>query len=806
MIVEVAPAIPVFKTLHYIVPEPLRKCIQPGLRVLVPVGSRVVTGYILDLVPSSEKTELKEILEILDDGPLLSPVLLDLLKWVSRYYFFPVGKVVEIALPRGLSVKSRRQLIITDAGKKRVEEGAPPEPTGVLELFKRGKPVGITALTRQFPGADHKIVPVLVKDGFLEWKQVIGRPKGFKEEKWISLTGETDTSNTQEERVVTEFLQSNGSVPLRVLRSGTACKESALKRLEKRGIVSIKTLPAYRNPFSTEPMHYLRPKTLTAEQEFAVNTLQEAIRADKFSAYLLHGVTGSGKTEVYLAAIESALDQGKDAIVLVPEIALTASLEAAFLSRFGDRLAILHSGLSAGERLDEWRRIREGKARVVIGARSAVFAPFHSLGLIIVDEEHDGSYKQGDGLRYNGRDVAVMRASLERAVVVLGSATPSIQTMFNAKSGRYGYLSLPKRVQEKPLPPINIVDMREPDIRLERNHALSKELAEALGRNLERNDQSIIFLNRRGFSPAMQCVSCGNVLMCPNCSISLTYHAAEKVLLCHYCAYSTPALPACPSCKGLAVRELGWGTERIEAELKRLFPHARIARMDRDTTTTKKAHHQILKAVQERKIDILVGTQMVAKGHDFPHITLVGVISADVSLNLPDFRAAERTFQLLTQVSGRAGRGEDPGMVIIQTYRPEHYSIARAREHDFTGFYDDETALRRALEYPPYTRLVNLTMEGNSTERVEQYSKEAVRRGLVILEQETLWRDTIKIFGPAPAPVPRIKGKFRYQAFLKASRTDALHSFTRALFGNLRANTPISGVKLIVDVDPENVL
>lgn len=806
MIVEVATALPVFNAFHYLVPEPLRKSIRPGLRVLVPVGPRAVTGYILDLIPSSEKTELKEILEVLDDGPLLSPALLDLLKWASRYYYYPVGKVIEIALPPGLSVKSRQQLILTDEGRKCLEEAAPPETGALLELFKNGKPIGISTVTKRFPGADRELVPVLVRNGFLEWKQVVGRPKvGFKEEKWITLTGETDTSD-RAEKELTEFLRRNGSVPLRTLRSSGVFKESTLKRLEKRGIISFKMLPAYRNPFSTEPMHYVQPRTLTTEQSIAVKRLEEAIRADRFSAYLLHGVTGSGKTEVYLAAIESAIDQGKDAIVLVPEIALTASLEAAFLSRFGDKLAVLHSGLSAGERLDEWRRIHERKARVVIGARSAVFAPFNSLGLIIVDEEHDGSYKQGEGLRYNGRDVAVMRGSLEKAVVVLGSATPSIQTMFNAKSGRYEYLSLPKRVEEKPLPRINIVDMREPDVRLARNHALSRELAEAIGRNLERHDQSIIFLNRRGFSPAMQCVSCGNVLMCPNCSISLTYHAAEKILLCHYCGYSSPALPTCPSCKGVCVRELGWGTERIEAELKTLFPQARIARLDRDTTTTKKAHHRILKAVQDREVDILVGTQMVAKGHDFPYITLVGVISADVSLNLPDFRAAERTFQLLTQVSGRAGRGETPGMVVVQTYRPDHYSIARATEYDFAGFYDDETALRQALEYPPYTRLVNLSMEGNSEERVEQYSKEAVRRAVAILDREKLWRETIKVFGPSPAPVPRIKGKFRYQAFLKALRTDSLHSFMRVLFRDLKDKTPISGVKLIVDVDPENVL
>ncbi|MEW6326621.1 MAG: primosomal protein N' [Thermodesulfobacteriota bacterium] len=824
LIIEAAPALPIFKTFHYLVPAELEKDIRPGLRVLIPVGLRTVTGYVLGPVAPSDKSqlqqdvpELKEVLDILDERPLFPPGLLRLFEWMARYYHYPLGKVIESALPAGLNVSSRRLLILTGTGQhalatdmpERNEEDASPEILSVLRLFRGEKPVSVPAIEKIFPGTGRNLITSLVDKGLLAWKEVVERPRtGLKEERLVMLTGKrSERPLSGDEEVILTYLREQGEVPVKRLRASIPHLTKRLKKLEKSGLISFSKAIIYRDPFNTGDFWYRRPAALTAEQERAVENITRALSGHGFSAHVLHGVTASGKTEVYLRATEAALAQGKDCIVLVPEIALTAYLEAAFISCFGDKVAVLHSGLSPGEKFDQWMRILEGKARIVIGARSAVFAPLSSPGLIVVDEEHDSSFKQEDKLRYHGRDVAVMRARLEKAVVILGSATPSIQSMFNVRSGRYGYLALTRRIEERALPEVSVIDMRKPGSQTgARRDIFSPELLNAIEDNLQEREQTLIFLNRRGYSPSMQCTSCGQVLICPNCSVSLTHHLSEQILLCHYCGYSVPALPACPACGGINVRAIGWGTERIEAELKTLFPEARIARLDRDTTTRKRAHHAILQAVQKREIDMLVGTQMVTKGHDFPYITLVGVISADLSLNLPDFRAAEKTFQLLAQVAGRAGRGERPGKVIIQTYNPDHYSIVKAKRHDVPGYYEEEIALRRALRYPPFVRLINLLLEGNSQIQVKDYAQEMSRRAHALLKKNRDWRDTMEILGPAPAPLFKIRGKFRYQMFLKGLKVGPLHTYTNCLLEYLKAKPPVSGVKLIIDVDPESML
>lgn len=810
LVIEVVTALPIFRTFHYRVPPPLQKNIRPGLRVLVPVGLRSVTGYVLRTVASSDHPKLKEVLSILDERPLFPPPLLHLFEWMAHYYHHPLGKVIEGALPAGLNVSSRRLLTITEIGHQaREERTSPPEILSILGLFPADKPVSALAIEKKFPGASRNLVPPLVDEGLLAWKEIIRPPRTrLKEEQWVGPTEKKPSGPlTKNEEALLTHLCEQGAVPLKALKATPDYKVSTLKRLEKCGLVSIRKAIAYRDPVSAEILCYRRPAVLTVEQEQAIKSVTSALGQDQFSTYVLHGVTGSGKTEVYLGATEAALARGKDCIVLAPEIALTAYLEAAFTARFGDKVAVLHSGLSSGEKFDQWMRILDGKACIALGARSAVFAPFSSLGLIIVDEEHDSSYKQEDTLRYQGRDVAVMRASLENAVAMLGSATPSIQSTYNVRSGRYRYLSLTKRIEDRPLPDVYVIDMRQPEAQSEAyKNIFSAQLLRAIEENLQRREQTLVFLNRRGFSPFMQCTACGHVLTCPNCSVSLTHHRSQQVLLCHYCGYSNPALTICPACKGFKVKSIGWGTERIEAELKSLFPKARIARLDRDTTSPKRGQHHILKAVHKKEIDILVGTQMITKGHHFPDVTVVGVVSADQSLNRPDFRAAERNFQLLAQVAGRAGRGEKPGRVFIQTYNPGHYSIVKAKEHDFPGYYEEEITLRKALGYPPLVRLIALVSESNSQTKANQYALEMSQRARTLFKENSHWLESIEVLGPAPAPLFKVRGKFRYQMLLKGLRVEPLHAYLSHLLGNLRTNPPLSGVKLVVDVDPESML
>lgn len=801
MIVEVAPALPVSKAFYYRVASDLEKDIVPGLRVLVPFGSRFVTGYIIRILPPDEALpkdrEIKPVSRILEQSPLFPPELLRLFLWISRYYHYPLGKVIEGSLPSGLNVKSRRQLLLTESGRELLEkEPESPELSPVKHLLGQG--ISVESL----PSSEERTcILSLVEKGILEWAQVVARPRiRLKEEDAIFLNGR-EAQETAEEASLLDFLEAeNKAVPLKKIRSWRGYKK-LLRGLEQKNLIYLKKVQVFRDPLSGDQLCYNRPAVLNSDQEKAISDIGASLEEGHFCTFLLHGVTGSGKTEIYLSAVEKAIAAGKNSIVLVPEIALATRMEGAFLARFGENAAVLHSGLTPGEKLDQWIKIREGRAGVVLGARSAVFAPFSSVGLIIVDEEHDSSYKQEEKLRYQARDVAIMRASLEKAVVVLGSATPSVQSMFNARSGRYKYLNLSKRVEDRRLPQVRVVDMREAGSK--RDKLFSEPLLAAVNEKLAQNEQILVFLNRRGFSPCLQCGECGHMLCCPNCTVSLTYHAADKLALCHYCGFFLPALPVCPSCRGSNIRQLGWGTERVEEELKTLFPEARIARMDRDAMSSKGRIKALLKAIQAREVDIIIGTQMVTKGHDFPQITLVGVISADLALNIPDFRASERTFQLLSQVAGRAGRGEVPGEVLIQTRNTEHYSIIRARDHDFSGFYEEETARRKILEYPPFVRLAVLIVSGNSQKTTLESAEEVARRCSALINHNKPALGNIQILGPAPCIVLKLRGKFRYQLFLKCARTGPLHSFIDYLMRDIERRPLVSGTRLTVDVDPE---
>jgi primosomal protein N' (replication factor Y) len=577
----------------------------------------------------------------------------------------------------------------------------------------------------------------------------------------------------------------------------------ALKALERKGLVSLGEEETLRSPESPgEIGRPYTPLTLNAEQQAALGTILNGISSGAFSPLLLHGVTGSGKTEVYIHAITEALRQGGRAIYLVPEIALTPQLIGRLESRFpAGQIAVLHSGIGPAVRYDQWRKIERGEAKIIVGARSAIFAPADNLRLIIVDEEHDASYKQDERMPYNARDLAVVRAKQQGAAVVLGSATPGLQSFHNTREKEYVYLALTRRVEQRELPSVEIVDMKnERDVN-GRIRSLSRLLVEQIGRTLEAKKQSLLFLNRRGFNTYHYCGDCAHVFRCLNCAVSLTHHRSEGALRCHYCDFFIKAPPLCPECGGSRILSYGLGTERLTAEIEDLFPQARVARMDSDTTAARGSHERILQALGGGEIDILVGTQMITKGHDFPDVTLVGVISADTTLNMPDFRAAERTFQLLTQVAGRGGRGESPGAVVIQTLNPGHYAIQRTRTHDFAGFYEDEIALRRDLGYPPFSRMINITVSGTGKELAE---KGAARLGQQArrLADGSNDKGRLTVIGPMEAPLGKVRGRYRRQLLVRGKQVRALHAFVRQLI----EGADIAGCEIRVDVDPMNFM
>ena len=743
-IVEVAIPLPLEGSFHYLVPDRLSQLAVAGKRVLVPFGRRKLTGYLLG--DAAAGGELKELLEVLDEEPLFTASELEFYRWIASYYLHPLGEVIKMALPAGINLVSRYR-------RETAEDGTPL----LREFLSGGKSVRIERFYCAVAEASAK-----------------PRGKGFEILEFLGEAGESSTS---------------------LLRARFGNCTTQLRRLVELGAARLIEREVYRDPFRSERFGHDSPLTLNADQAKALSRISDAIAAGAFSPFLLHGVTGSGKTEIYLQSIAVTIAAGKCALVLVPEIALTPQLVGRFKIRFDCGIAVLHSGLSDGERFDEWRRIRRGEAVIVIGARSALFAPLERLGVIVVDEEHEGSYKQSEGVRYNSRDLALVRGKLASAVVILGSATPLVTSYHAAKNGRLGYLHLPSRVRELPMPETAMLDARR-----HKGETFLKPLIDAIGENLDNGGQTLLFLNRRGFATYIVCQACGHVLRCPNCEVTLTYHRGKGRHVCHYCDYSIAAPSVCPGCQGKELMFLGRGTERIEEEVKQLFPLAQVSRMDRDTTKGKGGHARVLKALEDGSVDILIGTQMIAKGHDFPGVTLVGVVSADASLNLPDFRSSERTFQLVTQVMGRAGRGDKPGRVLVQTLAPDHYALTCAVAHDFEGFYAKEIAFREDVGYPPFSHLASLTISSVVPAQAESSSEEAA--GLL----RKIKRDCqlrVEILGPVTAPLGKVRGRFRWQILLKGRERSALH---RLLFHFRHGYAHQSTVRLVIDVDPVEML
>jgi len=807
---EVALPVPLRSTFTYAIPDALHDEDLIGRRLLVPFRNRAMVGVALSISDKAPTiAQIKQISGLLDQVPALPPKLIELGHWISRYYIAPLGETFRAMLPPEIELRHDREYWLTDAGRAYLQGlAASADNTNVesseLDFLARfeatSEKAGAvqSAAVRRLPGGE-SAAERFVRRGCLAGREIVHRRK-TRSQKIIAWNPAKDESsaNSAEEKIREVLTATRGPLPLAVLMQRAEVSRAVLQRLEKQGrlLTWEEPLVADEDPWETD----FTPPTndLNVEQKQALAEIWRWLVAGKFTAGLLHGVTGSGKTEVYLGAIEATISRGKTAIVLVPEIALTLWVGRLVRARFGETVAVLHSGLPDVERAREWWRVRHGQASIVVGTRSAVFAPLENLGLIIVDEEQETSYKQEETPRYNGRDVAVYRARLEGAIALLGSATPSLETYHNAREGKYRLLELTSRVENRALAEVRVVDLREEFRQELKARPVSEALRAAIALRLDEKTQAMVLINRRGYSWSLLCRSCGAFAQCENCSIALTYHKSRQRLECHYCGYSIRPPKKCPKCNGEFLYFVGDGAERVEEYLREKFPAARIARLDRDTVRTKREYQQVLGAFATGELDILVGTQMVAKGHDFQRVTLVGVVAADLALGRPDFRAAEKTFQLLTQVAGRAGRGKLAGEVLVETHYPEHYAIQYAVQQDYVSFYEKEAHFRRMLHYPPFTALASVLVRDRKIENAIRWSK-ALESYFTPFETRG-----VKILGPAAAPLARLRKDYRFQFVLKSQRRSAL---AQALSGALDfcALKKIPHTAVIVDVDPTSL-
>ena len=798
---DVSLPVPLDRSFTYSLPLTLQHRVQAGARVLVPFGTRRLTGVVLKVHDTAPDHTTKDALRLFDSEPVLNAELLALGAWIAGYYCAPPGEVLRGMLPLASEIRSGKVYSLTDSGRDAARQLSidPPgdDPARQLLAMMESRSLSAAHLKRKLPLADRALV-ALIKRGWVVAEDVTTdrdplRSPAAKLRIGLLEAAQPPKLPKRERELLAYLALHPGTHNLADVESMVKNASVAARSLARQSLVSLTAEPLQIRGAPIRAPHELNP-----EQRNAFELIRAAIEARKYATFLLQGVTGSGKTEVYLNAIDSALAAGRSALLLVPEIALTPAMAGQFFSRFGDKVAILHSAFSDSERAGQWRRIRTADTSVVVGTRSGVFAPVRNLGLVIIDEEHDASYKQEETPRYNGRDVAIVRARAQEACVVLGSATPSLESRFNAASGKYTLLELPERIARRPMPHVHLVDMRQEFLETRKNNTFSRALLDALAERLKNNEQAMILLNRRGFSSFVACRSCGERVECKNCSVTLTWHKRDRRLLCHYCGYAEKVPNNCPKCASDHVQFLGTGSERVEDELHVQFPEARIARLDRDTVTGKRQFEDILSNFRERNFDILVGTQMIAKGHDIPNVTLVGVVSADVGLGMPDFRAAERTFQLLTQVAGRAGRGDLPGEVYLQTINPDHYAIRLASQQDYPAFYEKELNFRRFMKYPPFAAMANVLVRAPEQENALRMSTE-LGRHLSPTPQN------MRIMGPAEAPVPRLKSEYRYQLLIKSGSRKLLNEVLTKARAFANANK-WSATSLVIDVDPLTLL
>jgi primosomal protein N' (replication factor Y) (superfamily II helicase) len=792
----------------YRVPDALKGRAVPGMRALVPFQARVETGYIVGLRADSDRDQLKSIVDLPDETPVFSEQMLALCRWIADYYCCSWGEALQCALPAGIRVRTKMRYSLaleqltagrfTDRQRKVIGE---LHRRGPLTEGQLAKVVGRGALSNTLRS--------LTTRGILTAEAVAASAGvSIRTERYATLVEEA-VPDPESLMALQRRAPKQAAVYLDLLhgapeRAATALYEKhganapTLRGLEDKGLIRLDERELYRSP---EAQAVVAEKhALNEEQRAAYEQLVSSLDHGAFQTYLLRGITGSGKTEVYLQALEHVLEQGRDAIILVPEISLTPQTVGRFKARFREAIAVLHSGLGAGERFDEWRRAQRHEVRIVVGARSAIFAPLPDVGMIVVDEEHDTSYKQGETPRYHARDVAIMRAKMNNAVCVLGSATPSVESYYNSEKGKSIRLELKTRATNASLPAVEIIDMRAERREHKGELTLAPRLEQAMSERVDAGEQAILLLNRRGFAPFVLCPQCGWVAYCPDCQVTFTYHRKGGHLSCHYCNRRRAVPQVCDECHFNPLLFLGFGTQKIEDYLQRTFASARIERMDADTTAGKGGHARILGRFAAGEIDVLVGTQMLAKGHDYPGVTLVGVVNADTGLALPDFRAAELTFQLLTQVAGRAGRGDRPGQVIIQSFRPSHYAVRAAAQHDYTAFYAEEIAHRESAGYPPFRRLANLLIESEDPLAAEKAMARLHR--MVREERESLGYRGIELLGPAPATVRRVKKKYRWNLGLLCRSAKQLNALVRAVRIAFGEQIKTKKVQLKVDLDP----
>ena len=792
VIVDV-PAQQTNKPFDYKIPTRLQHVLKQGMRVIVPFGPRKVQGFVIDIVSESEFPKLREIIEPMDIQPILNKELLQLSDWLTEQTLCYKISAFQVMLPPALKAKYEKKIRIKD---RQMLHALPPS---LQHYFAKQDTINWEDVLKS---GELSHFQKQVEDGILEVLYIVKERVKKKQIKIIAPSidmlekkAELSKRNTKQIMVIDYFISNPKPIERQKILSLLGISSSVIKSLVDKGILYESMQEVYRDPYQDRIFEHTEPLQLTEEQSVAIKPILQTIEEKRHDVFLLYGITGSGKTEVYMQSIQKVLEEGREGIVLVPEISLTPQMVNRFKGRFGDEVAVLHSGLSIGEKYDEWRKIQRKEVRVAVGARSAIFAPFENLGIIIIDEEHETSYKQEDNPRYHARDVAIERARTHNCSVILGSATPSLETFARAKKGVYQLLTLSKRMNDQSLPTVDIVDMRE-ELREGNRTMFSRVLYDKLQDRLMKKEQTVLFLNKRGHSSFVMCRDCGYVIQCPNCDISLTYHRYQQQMKCHYCGYEAVVPTICPECTSEHIRYFGTGTQKVEEELGKIFPEARVIRMDVDTTSRKGSHEKLLTAFEEGKADILLGTQMIAKGLDFPNITLVGVLSADTMLHLPDFRSSEKTFQLLTQVSGRAGRHELAGEVVIQTYSPEHYSIELASQQDFDQFYQKEMMIRKIHRYPPFYYLALITVSHEELMKVVDVTEK------ISVTLSSRLSKGAHILGPVACPIPRINNKYRYQCIVKYKKEPKLTQTLKMILDHYQQDIHRTGLQISIDKNP----
>jgi len=827
---NIALNLPLNRLFTYKVPERYHQEILPGKRVLVPFSQKILTGIVISLKNESEFEKTKEIKTILDENAIFSDEMIKFSKWISDYYLAPFGEVLFSFIPNKTNIQSDTFYSLSEEFKSNLDRLKSRDEIyiEIINSFKNKKSTVITKkqIEKKFDIKDaEKYLDYLVSENILISSKLFTKPTAEKYVKFVSANfnaGNIDSVifenkiKNEKQVIFLSRLAEAGSIELSELLKLSGISSGPVNTLLKKGLISVEEVRISRDHPEVYSEEY-NPVILNEEQEKVLNEIKSGLESNQFNPYLLHGITGSGKTEVYISAIREVLKKNKTAIVLVPEISLTPQLIYRFRQNFGEKIGVIHSKLSDGERFDSFEKIKNGEYKIIIGARSALFAPIRDIGMIVVDEEHDSSYKQENSPRYNARDAAIIRAKMNSAVVVLGSATPSLESYYNTQNGKYKLLELTKRATNINLPEIKIVDLKnkqtldeyKKDIlsQIEKSKVkfLSKEMIVEIGERLEKKESVIILQNRRGYHSYLECVSCGEVEMCPRCTISLTYHKAFNTLKCHFCGYSKNVIEICSACGSKKIIPVGAGTERVEEELIKIFPKAKIERLDSDSITSRKKYQQILKDFYDKRIDILVGTQMISKGLDFPEVTLVGVINADIGLLNPDFRATEKTFQILTQVSGRSGRSGKKGEVLIQTSHSEFYVFEDVKNHNYKDFYEKELKSRKALNYPPFSRAAVVELKSADRNLTESKTKEIYN---LIIKLDS--KKYLNLFPPVPPLFSKLKNLFRYHILIKSSKeTDPsgnyLISVLKAVSEYSEKNIP-SKIRLTIDIDAVNLL